>query len=41
MNMKQMLSRLGFLTLRDGTVEVGGKNKPEIADFKIMLQNLE
>jgi hypothetical protein len=41
MNMKQLLSRLGFLTLRDGTIEVAGKNKPEIADFKIMLSSLE
>ena len=30
MNIRQMLSRLGFLTLRDGTIEVAGKNKPEL-----------
>jgi hypothetical protein len=37
MNVKQMLSRLGFLTLRDGTVEVEGKNKPELPNFKNIL----
>ena len=36
-----MLSRLGFLTLRDGTVEVGGKNKPEIGNFKNLLSSIE
>ncbi len=41
MNMKQMLSRLGFLTLRDGTIEVQGKNKPEIPIFKQILGSLE
>ncbi len=41
MNMKQMLSRLGFLTLRDGNIDVSGKNKPELPDFKNILQNLE
>jgi hypothetical protein len=37
MNIKQMLSRLGFLTLRDGTVEVAGKNRPELPIFKNLL----
>jgi hypothetical protein len=37
MNIKQMLSRLGFLTLRDGTIEVAGKNRPEIGDFRNVL----
>lgn len=32
---------MGFLTLRDGTVEVQGKNKPEIADLKNLLQSIE
>lgn len=41
MNIKQMLSRLGFLILRDGTFEIQGKNKPELAEFKKILQNLE
>ena len=41
MNTKQLLSRLGFLTLRDGTLEVQGKNKPEIVEFKLLLQQLE
>jgi len=31
---KQKLSRVGFLTLRDGTVEVQGDNKPEFKDLK-------
>jgi len=37
MNIKQMLSRLGFLTLRDGTIEVQGKNRPELPEFKLLL----
>jgi hypothetical protein len=37
MNIKQMLSRLGFLTLRDGSIEVAGKNKPEIGEFRKVL----
>ena len=37
MNIKQTLSRLGFLTLRDGAIEVAGKNKPELATFKNLL----
>ena len=41
MNIKQMLSRLGFLTLRDGTIEVQGKSKPELPEFRSLLQNLE
>jgi len=41
MNIRQMLSRLGFLTLRDGTIEVAGKNKPELQSFKSILSQLE
>jgi hypothetical protein len=41
MNIKQMLSRMGFLTLRDGTIEVQGKNKPEMPEFKTILGQLE
>lgn len=41
MNSKQMLSRLGFLTLRDGTIEVAGRNKPEMPEFKHILAQLE
>ena len=41
MNIKQMLSRLGFLTLRDGTIELAGKNKPEIGDFRNLLASIE
>jgi hypothetical protein len=41
MNIKQMLSRMGFLTLRDGTIEVQGKSKPDIPDFKSLLASLE
>ena len=41
MNSKQMLSRMGFLTLRDGTLEIQGKNKPEIPELKGLLQTLE
>jgi len=41
MNIKQMLSRLGFLTLRDGTIEVAGKNRPEIGDFRNLLSSIE
>jgi hypothetical protein len=37
MNIKQTLSRLGFLTLRDGTIEVAGKNRPELPNFKNLL----
>jgi hypothetical protein len=36
-----MLSRLGFLTLRDGSVDVAGKNKPELPHFKTLLLQLE
>lgn len=41
MNQKQMLSRLGFLTLRDGQIEVKGQNRPEMPDFKRILASLE
>lgn len=41
MNIKQTISRLGFLTLRDGTIEVAGKNKPELPNFKNLLADLE
>jgi hypothetical protein len=41
MNTKQILSRLGFLTLRDGTIEVKGQNRPEMPDFKRILASLE
>lgn len=36
-----MLSRLGFLTLRDGSIELNAKNKPELVDMKNSLLNLE
>jgi len=29
-----MLSRMGFLALRDGSFELNAKNKPEIVDIK-------
>jgi hypothetical protein len=32
---------MGFLTLRDGSIEIVGNNKPEIADFKNVLLSLE
>jgi hypothetical protein len=43
MNSKQMLSRMGFLALRDGSIELQAKNKPEVADLKQILtaQSLE
>jgi hypothetical protein len=41
MNAKQMLSRLGFLTLRDGTLEIKGENKPELSEMKSILINEE
>lgn len=36
-----MLSRLGFLALRDGSLELAGKNKPELTELKNLLLNLE
>lgn len=41
MNTKQLLSRMGFLTLRDGTIEVKGQNKPELPELKNLMQSLE
>lgn len=36
-----MLSRLGFLTLRDGSLELSPKSRPEIPELKSILKNLE
>ena len=41
LNIKQMLSRLGFLVLRDGSLETQGKNKPELPALKSILGQLE
>lgn len=35
------MSRLGFLVLRDGSIEVQDKNKPELAELKGILNELE
>ena len=32
---------MGFLALRDGSLELNPKNKPEIVDIKQILGNLE
>lgn len=40
-NSKQMLSRLGFLTLRDGSIELAQKNRPELPELKSILRSLE
>lgn len=36
-----MLSRMGFLTLRDGSLEIKGENKPELSELKSVLANEE
>ena len=41
MSIKQQLSRFGFLALRDGSIEINEKERPEIADLKSILLNLE
>ena len=37
MNIKQFMSRMGFLVLRDGTIEISEKNRPEVPFFKDIL----
>ena len=37
LTIKQYLSKMGFLMLRDGTLEVKGDNKPEIKDVEEIL----
>ena len=37
LTIKQYLSKMGFLMLRDGTLEVKGDSKPEIKDVEEIL----
>ena len=36
-----MLSRLGFLVLRDGSIEIKGENKPVLSELKNIITNEE
>jgi len=40
-NVKQALSRLGFLALRDGSLQVAEKNRPELPELRGVLAELE
>eukprot|EP00347_Sterkiella_histriomuscorum_P005933 403354707 len=41
MNYKQAMSRFGFLALRDGSLELNPKNRPEVVDMKKILLDYE
>ena len=41
LSIKQELSRLGYLTLRDGSLEVEGENKPECKNLKNVALEME
>ena len=40
-SVKQTLSRLGFLVLRDGSIDISEKNRPELPELKSIIADLE